>query len=79
MSCCEVIVFIDPTAQMKWIKAQLVQANLEKIASIVVMLPSLETLQESNRTDVFKVVILTTAAVEEVRRACDWIRSRASI
>lgn len=71
MSCCEVIVFIDPTAQMKWIKAQLVQANLEKIASIVVMLPSLETLQESNRTDVFKVVILTTAAVEEVRRACE--------
>lgn len=71
MSCCEVIVFIDPTAQMKWIKAQLVQANLEKIGSTVAMLPSLETLQANNQTDVFKVVLLTTATVEDVRRACE--------
>ncbi|OPZ37766.1 MAG: Chemotaxis protein CheA [Spirochaetes bacterium ADurb.BinA120] len=71
MSCCEVIVFVDPSAQMKWIKAQLVQANLEKIASIVSIAPPLETLQADNQTDVFKVVILTAASVEDVRRACE--------
>ncbi len=70
MSCCEVIVFVDPSAQMKWIKAQLVHANLEKIAAIVAMMPSLDALRENNESDVFKMVILTTAAVENVRRAC---------
>ncbi len=71
MSCCEVIVFIEPTAQMKWIKAQLVQANLEKITAIVTMMPPLDALRENNESDVFKMVILTTATVEDVRRACE--------
>ncbi|MCU0844014.1 MAG: chemotaxis protein CheW [Spirochaetes bacterium] len=70
ISCCEVIVFVDPSAQMKWIKAQLVHANLEKIAAIVALMPSLDALRENNESDVFKMVILTTAAVEDVRRAC---------
>ncbi|MGV7930360.1 MAG: chemotaxis protein CheW [Spirochaetota bacterium] len=71
MSCCEVIVFIETSAQMKWIKAQLVQANLEKIAAIVAMMPTLDALRENNENDIIKMVILTTATVEDVRRACE--------
>lgn len=71
ISCCEVIVFVDPSAQMKWIKAQLIQANLEKIAAIVAMMPSLDVLRENNENDIFKMVILTTVTVEDVRRACE--------
>jgi len=45
-SCCEVTVFIDDKAQMKWVKAQLVVNNLGKIGEIVSTFPSMEDMSD---------------------------------
>ncbi len=70
-SCCEVTVFIDPKAQMKWVKAQLVLNNLEKIGDIVATQPSIEDLSDDEMNNVVRIVMLTDSTNEEIRRAAD--------
>lgn len=70
-SCCEITVHIDPNAQMKWLKAQLVLQNAERIGTVVTTLPAAESLNEKGAKDYLKLVLLTDASVEEVKKACD--------
>jgi two-component system chemotaxis sensor kinase CheA len=70
-SCCEVTVYIDPKAQMKWVKAQLVLNNLEKIGDIVATQPSIEDLSDDEMNNVVRIVVLTDSTNEEIRRAAD--------
>lgn len=70
-SCCEITVHIDPAAQMKWLKAQLILKNAERIGAVVTTLPPLESLNEKGAKDYFKLVLLTEESIEEVKKACD--------
>ncbi len=70
-SCCEVTVYIDRKAQMKWVKAQLVLNNLEKIGDIVATYPSIEDLSDDEMNNVVKIVMLTDSSNDELRRAAD--------
>ncbi|HOT44950.1 MAG TPA: chemotaxis protein CheW [Spirochaetota bacterium] len=70
-SCCEVTVFIDDKAQMKWVKAQLVVNNLGKIGEIVATFPSMEDMGDDGMNNVVKIVLLTDQPGEDVRRAAN--------
>ncbi len=70
-SCCEVTVFIDDKAQMKWVKAQLVVNNLGKIGDIVATFPSMEDMSDDGMNNVVKIVILTGQSSEDILRAAN--------
>ncbi len=70
-SCCEVTVFIDDKAQMKWVKAQLVVNNLGKLGDIVATFPSMEDMSDDGMNNVVKIVILTEQSSEELRRTAN--------
>ncbi len=71
MSCCEVTVFIDSSAPMKWIKAQLIIQNIEKIGSTVASIPPVDDINDKTVKDLLKIILLTDKSVDEVRRACE--------
>ncbi|MBP7735199.1 MAG: chemotaxis protein CheW [Spirochaetes bacterium] len=70
-SCCEVTVFIDDKAQMKWVKAQLVVNNLGKMGEIVTTFPSMEDMGDDSVNNVVKIVIITEQSNDEIRRAAN--------
>ncbi len=70
-SCSEIVVFIEETAQMKWIKAQLILNNLGRIGSIIKTIPSVEVLNDDGLNNIFKVIFLTSETVEGIRKACN--------
>ncbi|MBN2158635.1 MAG: chemotaxis protein CheW [Spirochaetes bacterium] len=70
-SCCEITVFIDPRAQMKWVKAQLVVSNLSRIGDIVTTVPPIEDLSDDEQNNVLKVILLSASGINEIRRAAD--------
>jgi len=67
----DVTVFIDPAAVMKWMKAQLVLNNIEKIGTVVRSIPDVEDLSEKQMPNVFKVIVLTDENLDAIRAACD--------
>ncbi|MBN1532496.1 MAG: chemotaxis protein CheW [Spirochaetes bacterium] len=70
-SCTEVILFIDESAQMKWIKAQLILSNIARIGTIVKTIPSADMLSDDDMNNVFKIILLTDNTVDDIRKACD--------
>ncbi len=70
-SCCEITVFIDDKAQMKWVKAQLVVNNLGKMGEIVATFPSMEDMSDDGMNNVVKIVILTDQSGDDLRRAAN--------
>ncbi|MDY6845412.1 MAG: Hpt domain-containing protein, partial [Thermodesulfobacteriota bacterium] len=71
MSCCEVDIYIEPSAPMRWIKVQLIINNLEQISEIVKVRPATEELNSEWDDDNFRVVILTSEPLEEIKKACE--------
>lgn len=72
ISCNEIIVFMDPRAIMKVIKAKLILNNLERIGRIVKTIPDLtDTDDEDSIQSVFKVIALTEESDESIMKACD--------
>ncbi len=69
--CMEITVFIDETAQMKWVKAQLVLNNLARLGQLVTTIPGTENLTDDSMGNVFKVIFLTEYPIEQVRYASD--------
>ncbi len=70
-SCCEITVFIDPSAQMKWIKAQLIMKNLGRIGTILVSQPPQDSIDETSIEEVFSIILLTESPLEDIKNACD--------
>jgi len=70
-SCFEITVFIDNSAQMKWVKAQLVIGNLERLGNVFLTFPPSEGLNDEVLGDVFKVLVGTSAPVQNIMKACD--------
>jgi two-component system chemotaxis sensor kinase CheA len=64
-SCCEVSIFIEPSAQMKWIKAQLILKNLAATGKVVTSMPPEDSLTEETVKDVIRAILLTD-------RTADW-------
>ncbi len=71
LKCCEITVFVDDKAQMKWVKAQLVVNNLAKIGDIVTTIPSVHDFTEDDTMSVIKVILLSEASTDEIRRAAN--------
>lgn len=71
LSCYEVTVFIEKKTQMKWVKAQLVISNLSKIGEVVATFPPVEEINDDEIGDAVKIVILTDASVDDIRRAAN--------
>ncbi len=70
LSCCEVTVFVEQDAMMKFLKARLVVNNLEQFSTIVTTVPDLDEAGDRD-VEVFRVVLLTEQPVDEIRKACD--------
>ena len=69
-SCIEIDVFITESAQMRWIKAQLVLASLEKLGEIVKTIPPEDDLNDDTLKNIFKIILLSNSPVEDIRKAC---------
>jgi two-component system chemotaxis sensor kinase CheA len=69
--CCEVTIYIERKAQMKWVKAQLLLSNMGKIGEIVSTFPSVENLSDDEMNSIFKVIILTKEPIKNIRKAAN--------
>jgi two-component system, chemotaxis family, sensor kinase CheA len=68
--CFELDVYIDPGAQMKWIKAQLIIANLEKNGKIIKTIPAVDSISKDWNDNIFKALILTDQPVSAIKESC---------
>lgn len=69
--CFEVTVNLEPAAQMKWVKAQLVLTNLEKEGTIVKIMPSIDDMIADDSISVFKIVLVTFSSALSVYKGCN--------
>jgi|GEM_PF-71855 len=69
--CFIVTVLIDSTAQMKWVKGQLISVNLEKEGSVVKIVPSIEDMCADESITSFNAVFITSYNTKDVYRLCD--------
>ncbi len=70
--CSEISVYIDPAAQMKWVKAQLVLNNLDGIGDIVATSPPVDKLtDDALNAAPLKVILITDKNPEDIKKACD--------
>lgn len=70
-SCCELEIYISPTAQMKWLKAQLVVNNLEKIGDIFKTIPSVDNMSDELKDNIFRVLLFSDQPVEKIKESCE--------
>jgi two-component system chemotaxis sensor kinase CheA len=71
MDCYEITVFIEESAQMKWVKGQLIAANLEKDGNIVKTFPSLDDMSSDETISVLKIILLSFRNPHQIYRGCD--------
>ena len=71
MNCYEITVIIEDTAQMKWVKGQLIAANLEKEGTIVKTIPTLEEMSSDETISVLKLILLTFRNFNHIYKGCD--------
>jgi two-component system, chemotaxis family, sensor kinase CheA len=69
--CCELDIYIDPYAQMKWIKAQLIITKLEQIAEILKTIPSADDISKEWNNNIFRVVLFTDQPTDKIKGACE--------
>ena len=69
--CFEVTINLEPAAQMKWVKAQLVLTNLEKEGTIVKVIPSIDEMIADDSISVFKIVLITFSSALAVYKGCN--------
>ncbi len=69
--CFEITVSLEPAAQMKWVKAQLVSANLEKEGTLVKVMPPIDDMVADNSISVFKIVLITFSPVLALYKRCN--------
>jgi two-component system chemotaxis sensor kinase CheA len=71
MDCYEITIAIEESAQMKWVKGQLIAANLEKDGNIVKTFPSLDDMSSDETISIFKIILLTFRNPQQIFRGCD--------
>lgn len=70
-TCAEITVFIDNKAQMKWVKAQLVVSNMERLGEILVTSPPIEDFSDDEKNSVIKIILLSDATIDEIKRSAN--------
>ena len=70
-SCCELEIYISPTAQMKWLKAQLIVNNLDKIGDIFKTIPSVDNMSDELKDNIFRVILFSDQPVEKIKESCE--------
>ena len=71
LKCYEITVIIEEDAQMKWIKGQLVAANLEKEGSIIKTIPSLDDMSSDETISTVKFIVVSDKDSVQLYRSCD--------
>ncbi len=71
MSCCELTVYIDPSALMKSLKARLIIANLEHVAELVKTIPSMDEIEGDVDVNMMRIILLTDQSMDDIKKACD--------
>ena len=71
MECYEITVVIEESAQMKWVKGQLIAANLEKDGNIVKTIPSLDDMSSDETISTIKIILLTYRNPQQVYKGCN--------
>jgi len=69
--CKQVTILIESDAQMKWVKAHLVIANIQKIAEILKVIPDEDELTDETIKDGFKIIISTNESYKNIVKVCD--------
>jgi len=69
--CLEITVTIEQTAQMKWVKSQLIATNLERAGEIVKIIPPIEEISADEAINTFKIIFLSELNISQVYRECD--------
>ncbi|MCP4136526.1 MAG: hypothetical protein GY754_36490 [bacterium] len=69
--CYEIVIYIEESAQMKWVKVHLVTGNLEKIGTVVRTYPPLEEISEEREVDACKMILVSDSSINAIKKACD--------
>lgn len=69
--CCEIDVYVEPSAQMRWVKVQLVINNLEQNSDVIKTIPPVDEIRDDWDDEFFKVVLLTDQTPEEIKKSCE--------
>lgn len=67
----EITVTIEQSAQMKWVKSQLIATNLERTGDVVKIIPPIEELSADESIGIFKIIISTDSPIYNVYKGCD--------
>ncbi len=67
----EIAVTIEQSAQMKWVKSQLVATNLERTGDVIKIIPPIEELSADESIGTFKVIMATDSHLYNVYKGCD--------
>lgn len=71
MNCFDTVVYIEPEASMKWVKAQLIINNLKNSGQILRTEPAEEDLTDEKIGKRFRIILLTDDSAEEIHKICD--------
>lgn len=69
--CLEITVTIEESAQMKWVKSQLITTNLERTGDVVKVIPAIEDLSSDESLNLFKIIYFGDSALHQVYKGCD--------
>ncbi|HPS57203.1 MAG TPA: chemotaxis protein CheW [Spirochaetota bacterium] len=71
MECFEITVRVEDTAQMKWVKSQLIITSLERDGSIIKSMPSVDEMSYDDSINVFRIVLITYMNITHIYKGCN--------
>ena len=69
--CYELDIYIEPNAQMKWIKAQLIINSIQQLGEIVKSVPSAEEITQDWDENVVRIIFITDKTIDKIKTASD--------
>lgn len=71
MECFEITVRIEESAQMKWVKSQLILTNLERDCTIIKAFPSVDEMSYDDSITVFRIILVTFMNITYIYKGCN--------
>lgn len=69
--CLEITISIEESAQMKWVKSQLISTNLERTGDVIKIIPALEELSSDETVNIFKIIYTSDSPLHQIYKGCD--------
>ncbi len=69
--CLEITITIEESAQMKWVKSQLISTNLERTGDVIKIIPALEELSADETVNTFKIIYTSDSTLNQIYKGCD--------